>query len=123
MQNLCGISALAFTTAANHYFLYSTDWIHLFPSIPTFPRLRNPSANPLQPLAVFSKTPQQAPPRRALSNLPERTITYPAACTNRDSSTVVRVEFDICGRLTTLRPDPNARVTNANMCENRWRYS
>ena len=36
MQNLCGISSLAFTTTANRKFLCFTACIHLFPSSLTF---------------------------------------------------------------------------------------
>ena len=122
MQNLCGIPSLASTTAANHYFLYSTDCIHLFPSIPAFPRLRNPSSNPLQPLIIFSNTPQQTSHRRAFFNLPGCTITCPAACTSRNPSATVRVDLDVRGRLITLRLGLNSRVTNAIVYENRRRY-
>ena len=93
-QNLCGIPSLASTTAANHYFLYFTDCIHLFPSIPAFPRLPNPSANPLQSLIIFSKTPRQISPHRAFFNLPGRTITCPAACTSRNPSATIRVDLE-----------------------------
>ena len=46
MQNLCGFPSLAFMTAANHCFLYSTDCTRLFLSITVFPRLPKPSATP-----------------------------------------------------------------------------
>ena len=123
MQNLCGIPSLAFTTAANHYFLYSTDCIHLSPSIPTFRCLRYPSAKPLQPLIIFSRTPQQTSPRRALFDLPGCTIRYPATCISRDPPVTVRVDLDVRGRLITLRPASNSRVMNANVYKNRWRSS
>ena len=125
VQNLCGIPSFAFTTAANHYFLYSAGCMHLSPSIPTFPHLRNPSTKPVQPLIIFSKKTTTTSHRRAFFNLPERTITCPAAaaCISYDPPTTLRVDLDVCGRFITLRLGPNFRVTNANMYENRWRYS
>ena len=77
MQKLCGISSLAFTTAANHYFLYSTECMHLSPSIPFPPSLASaiPQQNPYNrssfsqkhhnkhPLDEHSLTSQNAPSR------------------------------------------------------------
>ena len=64
--------------------------------------------------------PQQTSPRRAFFNLPKRTIAPPAVRISRDPSATVRV--DVRGRLITLGPGPNSRVTNANVYEDRWRY-
>ena len=122
-QNLCGNPSLAFTTVANDYFLYSTDCIHPSPSIPTFHCLRYPSAKPLQPLIIFSRTPQQTFPRRAIFDLPGCTITYPATCISRDPPATVRVDLDVRGRLITLILGSNSRVMNANVYKNRWRSS
>ena len=122
LQNLCG-GSLAFTTAANHYFIYFTECIHLFPSIPTFPRLCKPSAKPLQPLTFSQQTLQQTSPRRAFFGLPKSTITCLLACTSRGSSAIVRADLDVRGRLITLRLGPNFRVRKANVYENRWMYS
>ena len=114
---------LAITTAANHYFLYSTDCIHPSPSTPTFLCLRYPSAKPIQPFIIFTKMPQQTSPRRAFFNLPGRTITGLAVCINRDLPATVCVDLDVRGQLITRRPGPNSRVTSVNVYEDRWRYS
>src|SRR5258706_4908570 len=46
IQNMCGISSLAFTTVAHRDLLYFTGCRHLFRSISTFPCFRNPSVKP-----------------------------------------------------------------------------
>ena len=47
----------------------------------------------------------------------------PAVCISRDPLATVRVDSDVRGRFITLRPGSNSRVTNPNVCEDRWRYS
>ena len=46
-----------------------------------------------------------------------------AVCISRDPTATVRIDSDIRGQLITLRPGSNSRVTNANVYEDRWRYS
>jgi len=128
IQNMCGISSLAFTTVALRDFIYFTGCRHLFRFISTFPCFRNPSVKPRTTAHYFlKKTSQRTSPRRACYNLPQCTTTRPAACSGLFQTggmfAVVRFDFEVRGQLITLSPGPNSRVTNANVYENRWRYS
>ena len=115
------VFSLAFTTPANRYFLHFTDCRYLSLSILAFAILQQ---RPLRLLIIFSNTTQQTASCRALFNLLECTTTRPAAYTSLfQTGGIVRFDFDVRYPLVTLRPGFNSRIANANVHENRCRYS
>ncbi len=118
------VFSLAFTTPANRYFLHFTDCRYLSLSILAFAILQQ---RPLRLLIIFSNTTQQTASCRALFNLLECTTTRPAAYTSLFQTggpfVVVRFDFDVRYPLVALRPGFNSRIANANVHENRCRYS